>query len=85
MAILIESDEAEALLKEIGRAKGKAIAEVVLELARQEAARLRRAPADIAERRRRIEEACERYAARVGPNPPPHEEIVGYDENGLPR
>jgi hypothetical protein len=35
MAILIESDEAEALLKEIGTATGKAIQEVVLELARQ--------------------------------------------------
>lgn len=85
MAILIESDEAEALLKEIGSAKGKAIAEVVLELARQEAARLRQpARGDYAERLQRLEEISRRAAAKIPKDAPSPDEIIGYDEWGLP-
>lgn len=85
MAILIESPEAEALLTEIGNATGKAIGEVVLELARQEAARLRRpVGGDHAERLQRLEEISRRAAAKIPKDAPSPDEIIGYDEWGLP-
>lgn len=35
-------------------------------------------------RRRAIQAISARYAARIGPLPQTPEEIIGYDENGLP-
>jgi hypothetical protein len=84
MAILIENDEAEALLKEIGSSTGRGIGEIVLELARQEAERLRRARQGSFERLRRLEEISMRAAAKIPPDAPSPDEIIGYDEWGLP-
>ena len=86
MAINIDSHKAEALLGEISSMTGQGITGIVVDLARQEAERLRRArEQDVEARRRAIDEASARYAARLGPNPPPIDQVLGYDENGLPR
>ena len=86
MAINIKNREVEAYLGEIRSATGKGITEIVLDLGHDEADRLRQARGQDVERRRRaIDEASERYAARLGPNPPSIDEIIGYDEDGLPR
>ncbi|MEK0085844.1 type II toxin-antitoxin system VapB family antitoxin [Benzoatithermus flavus] len=81
MAILIESDEAEALLKEIDSAEGTAIGERVLELARQEVARLRRTSrSDCAERLQRLEEISRLAAAKIPKDALSPDEIIGCDE-----
>ncbi len=84
MAINIKNREAEALLCEIKAATGKGVTEIVLDLAQAEAERLRK-QRDIERRRRLIDEASERYAARLGPDRPSLDEVVGYGEDGLPR
>ncbi len=84
MAINIKNREAEALLCEIKAATGKGVTEIVLDLAQVEAERLRK-QRDIERRRRLIDEATERYAARLGPDRPSLDELVGYGEDGLPR
>jgi antitoxin VapB len=84
VAINIKNREAEALLCEIKAATGKGATEIVLGLARAEAERLRK-QRDVERRRRLIDEASERYAARLGPDRPSLDELVGYGEDGLPR
>ncbi len=83
MAINIKNREVEELLGEIKLATGKGPTSVMLELLRKEAAQIRRAR-DIEERLRKIDEISRRYRARLKGEPKPHEEIIGYDEDGLP-
>jgi antitoxin VapB len=86
MAVNIVSREAETLLGEISSATGKDIEEIVLGLVRQEAARLRRVREhELERRRRRIDEISLRAAAKIPPDAPSPDEIIGYDEWGLPR
>jgi len=83
MAINIKNREAEALIAEIREATGKGTSQIVRELALAEAQRLRRLR-DIDERSRQLDEITRRYAARLEPNAPTPDEIIGYDEHGLP-
>jgi hypothetical protein len=85
MVINIKNQEVEAFIREIASATGKDITEIATDLLRQEVVRVRRMrEQDLEARRRAIDEASERYAARVGPNSPPIDTIIGYDESGLP-
>jgi len=84
MAINIKNREVEELLDEIKLATGKGPTSVMLDLLRKEAERLRR-ERDIEERSRRIDEIVRRSSAKwpAGEGPTP-DEIIGYDEDGLP-
>jgi hypothetical protein len=82
MSINIKNREAETLLAELKAATGKGASQIVLELLRKEAARRRKA-AEIEERRKKIDEITRRSAAKMM-DPRPHDEIIGYDEDGLP-
>jgi hypothetical protein len=86
MTIAIKDRETITLLEEIGAATGREVGDVVLDIVRREAERIRRErEAHVECRRALIVAAADRYAARVGPNPPPHDELLGYDAGGLPR
>jgi antitoxin VapB len=86
MSINIKNREAEALLEELKAATGKGTSQLVLELLRREASRLR------ARRIRSADEAEARLvllhrelATQPVLDPRSPDEILGYDENGLPR
>ena len=83
MSVNIKNREVEALLAEIKAATRKGTSRIVLELLRKEAQRLRRT-LGTDNRRRKVDEITRRYRARLPERPLPAEEIVGYDENGLP-
>ncbi|MCH7929987.1 MAG: type II toxin-antitoxin system VapB family antitoxin [Proteobacteria bacterium] len=83
MSINIKNREAEALLAEIKATTGKGTSRIVLELLRREADRIGR-QRGVRERRDRIEAITRRYSARLRARPAPPDEIVGYDEDGLP-
>jgi antitoxin VapB len=83
MSINIKNHEAETLLGEIKAATGKGTTELLLELLRAEAGRQRKLR-DVEERRRKIEEICRRYQAKLPERLETPEEIIGYDEDGLP-
>jgi antitoxin VapB len=83
MAINIKNREVEAYLGEIRSATGKGITEIVLDLTRDEAERLRRVR-DYESRLARMEEASRQAAAKIPPDAPSADEIIGYDEWGLP-
>lgn len=84
MSINIKNREAETLLAEIKAATGKGTSRLVLDLLRKEADHLRK-QREIGRRRRRIETISRRYIKRLPARPATPEEIVGYDEDGLPR
>lgn len=84
MAINIRNPEVEALLNELRTETGKGITELVLEMARREVHKQRRLR-EIGARRARIEAAVARYRARLGSRSETPDEIIGYDEDGLPR
>lgn len=86
MAINIKNREAEALLSELKQLTGKGTSRIVLELLREEAGKLRGDRArDIAERRRQILEIGRQVRARLPADLPSDEDIIGYDEYGLPK
>ena len=84
MAVNIKNREVETLLDEIKRATRKGTSRIVLELLRKEADRLRR-QRGVAGRRRAIERLVRRYRARLPSHPQSPDEIIGYDEHGMPR
>ena len=85
MSINIKNREAEALLAELKRRTGRGATDLLLELLRREKQRLEedvdRKVALAMEDNRRIRE---RWNARPLVDPRPIEEILAYDENGLP-
>lgn len=83
MTLAIKDRETVSLLEEIGTATGREVGDVMRDLARQEAERIRK-ERDIKERRRRIEEISRRAAAKIPKDAPSPDEIIGYDEWGLP-
>jgi antitoxin VapB len=83
MSINIKNREAEALLAELKAATGKGTTPIVLELLRDAVGR-RRKETGLEERRKLIDEITRRSAAKMT-DPRPHDEIIGYDEHGLPR
>jgi hypothetical protein len=90
MSINIKNKEADRLLAELKRTTGRGASELVLDLLRKEHARITRdraAPAERAEVERIL--AATREMQRLWRESPvidtrTPDEILGYDENGLP-
>ena len=89
MSINIKNKEADRLLAELKKSTGKGASELILELLRAEQARLAaRKPVAEEERIKRALEATRevqrlwRESPVIDPRTP--DEILGYDENGLP-
>lgn len=84
MAISIKNQEAERLLVEIQAATHQGKSQIVLDLLRGEAARLRRTR-QVEARRAKLETLGKRYVQRLTEAPPTPDDIIGYDDDGLPR
>lgn len=80
MAISIKNREAETLLRKIQAVTHRGKSQIVLDLLRHEVARLRRSH-QFESRRQRLESNAERLP-QTAPSP---DEIIGYDDTGLPR
>jgi hypothetical protein len=85
MSINIKNKEAERLLADIKKKSGKGTSEVMLELLRKEHARLTE------EFKQRVADDLEwlkqwraKIEAEKRPDAPPIDEILQWDENGLP-
>lgn len=86
MSINIKNKEAERLLGEIKKMTGKGATDLVLELLRQEKARLDGAlEREIADGLESARILREEWNKRPLVDPRPIDEILDYDENGLPR
>jgi len=83
MALNVKNREVEALVAELKAATGKGTTELLLDLLRREAAAERRRQ-DIEERRARVEEIVKRCNANRPKEQRTPDEIIGYDERGLP-
>lgn len=84
MALNIKSDEADRLARHLARVTGESITEVITVALRERLARVegvRRAPS-LRDEVRRIQE---RIAALPVLDPRSDDDIVGYDDAGLPR
>jgi antitoxin VapB len=82
MAINIRNEEAERLAAQLARLTGESKTQAITQALRERLARLRRRT-----RRRRVDELNEialRCAALPVLDRRPAEEIIGYDESGLP-
>jgi antitoxin VapB len=81
----IKDPEAHAMAKELARRTGKSLTWVVKDALRE---RLRREPAPEREQKR-IQELLKRVAAEISEMPVldsrTPDEIIGYDEHGVPR
>jgi antitoxin VapB len=80
MALSIKSDRADRLARELASLTGESITDTVinsLERRLSEERRLRR-------RRRSIDDLVERFQKLPVLDPRSADEIIGYDENGLP-
>ncbi len=89
MTTLPADSETERLAREVARAKGKPLAAIVrdaIEASAREAGLPMARPVrfSAAERRRRLLEISKRSAARPILDPRTPDEILGYDERGLP-
>jgi antitoxin VapB len=79
----------ERLAREVAKAKGKPVASIVrdaIEASAREAGLIVRQPSRLSavEKRQRLLEISERSAARPLLDPRSADEILGYDERGLP-
>ena len=84
MALNVKNREVEALVAELKAATGKGTTELLLDLLRREAT-ARRRPDDIEERLKRVKAITRRAAARLPKQRRTIEDIIGYDERGLPK
>jgi hypothetical protein len=85
VSINIKNKEAERLLSEIKRKTGKGTSQVVLDLLRDEHSRLTEDENRlVAEDLKWLEEWRAKIAAERRPDAPPIDEILQWDENGLP-
>ena len=83
MALNIRNTETERLAAELAKQTGETKTEAVTKALRDRLARLRRRPRrHLADELERIAEHC---ASLPVLDPRPAEEILGYDEHGLPR
>jgi antitoxin VapB len=84
MALSIKDPEADRLAREVAARSGETLTEAVVVSLRERLARLRGKP-----RRRRLSEDLREIARRCSSLPTlderPADEIIGYDERGLPR
>jgi antitoxin VapB len=83
MPINIKNQEAERLLREIKAATGRGTSEIVLALLRQEARRVDRRRA-VALRRAQILDLVKAHAVQLPRDLLTADEIIGYDDDGLP-
>lgn len=83
MTLAIKDRETVSLLEEIGTATGREVGDVLRDIVRQEAERIRK-ERDFQERLARLEEISRRAAAKIPKDAPSPDEIIGYDEWGLP-
>lgn len=84
MSINVKNREVERLLAEIKATTCRGTSEILLELLREESRRVRRTGV-IEQRRREILELVREHAARLPTDLPSPDEIIGYDQDGLPR
>jgi antitoxin VapB len=85
VSINIKNKEAERLLAEIKARTGKGTSAVVLDLLRREHTRLTRAQeGEVARALQEMREFQQRWRSLPVIDPRPPEELVEYDENGLP-
>ncbi|WP_375465730.1 type II toxin-antitoxin system VapB family antitoxin [uncultured Methylobacterium sp.] len=85
MSITIENAEAETLLAEMSARTGRAGSDLLLDLLRRERERLEDETARrIAEGLAADDEMRARWNARALVDPRPIDEILAFDENGLP-
>jgi antitoxin VapB len=84
MALNIKHDEADRLARQLASVTGETLTEAVLNALRERLARQKNAARRLPVREI-LEEARRRLAARPVLDPRPADEILGYDENGLPR
>lgn len=82
MGLSIKNDEVERMIRALAARRGAPMTEALRQLLAEEEAR---AAAEVAERRRRIEEIIARTAALPRLTDLGDDEIIGYDETGLPR
>ncbi|HEY0525572.1 MAG TPA: type II toxin-antitoxin system VapB family antitoxin [Stellaceae bacterium] len=86
MAINIKNREAEALVAELRAATGKGTSQLILDLLRRAAAEQRARRTDaVAAAVASGERLAQGFAALPVVDPRPADEIVAYDDDGLPR
>lgn len=85
MNLVIRSDEAQKLATKLAEASGESIDQVVTEALREKAEReLRSTPSDRSGIAEELLELGRRYSRLPDRDTRPADEILGYDENGLP-
>ncbi len=83
MALSIKDPEADRLAREVAKATGETLTAAIVQALRERLARLRRARGPrLADEMLKIGERCAGLAVRDSRSP---EDIVGFDEHGLPR
>jgi antitoxin VapB len=84
MALSIKDEKADRLARELARRTGETLTEAVTRALEE---RLRRVPQRGSKRRLadELDALALRIAALAGDDPRTPEEIIGYDEHGLPR
>jgi antitoxin VapB len=81
MALSIKSDEADQLARELANETGTSLTQAVTDAIRTRLTDIRRNRSDVLARLRGIAEAANRLPRIDGRDP---DDIVGYDEHGLP-
>jgi antitoxin VapB len=86
MAILIKDKEADELIRLLAARTGESITEAVKTAVRQRLQNVPRSEEEIAERKRRLAKVLAYFNSLPRINEDlTDDEILGYDENGLPR
>lgn len=82
----IDDPEVDSLAQQLATRTGETVAEAVKQALRERLARtpVRPSPEEIEERRRRIRAYAEEYRSLPVIDPRSPDEILGYDEHGLP-
>ena len=81
MAFSIKNPEVDRLARELAASTGEGLTLAVETAIRERLERLRNPRAGMAERLKKI---ADEVAALPDRDPRPHDELLGYDENGLP-
>lgn len=81
MALSIKSEKADRLARELAQATGESITEAVTKAIDERLQRERRSSEDVARRLRRLSEEAGRLPLL---DARPEDEVLGYDDDGLP-
>jgi antitoxin VapB len=81
MALSIKTEEADRLARELAEVTGESLTEAVTEALRERLSRLRVDKQEYVDRLRRL---GDEYASHPIDDPRSADEILGYDEHGLP-